>query len=358
MNYVNTKKIPLPAKDWVLLFNSLVNKSGYKVIEDETVVVPKTIILRDGLINSSFIIKKDGHLLEYITKKDNTEEFDLTSAKSAMNSFLGRKAINGSARQLTENKINISTANYTSSGIIKFNPLFSGCRKTCYYYDINSAWSSFMIKQVPDFRKEPLRFCKVGKNQIGFTSEGKLVRSGKACWVFDLIDTPEDIVSWVKKWFALKKSTNKLEKVKAKKYLNMVIGCLQNTQPLWRSWIIEQANEYVSKYWDPDTVLYINTDCVISTVPIPEIEANIGSEIGKWKKEICTVAIKQTASGWIYQKNLDLPVWRGMPKSAIIASGKAGVDILDYEGINKDGSVFWKYNKITMNYEELTDENS
>lgn len=201
------------------------------------------------------------------------------------------------------------------SGIIGFNPKFENKRTpNCISYDINSAFAFAMLNKMPDTSKHPKEFSIVKENEIGFTEDinGNMTCKfkGQFCeYVFPLIDSP--FKEFVNTWYNRKKNAkNDDEKAKAKAMLTHSVGYLQRINPFLRGAIIYYSNEYIKKFIDENT-LYWNTDSIVSCVQRPDIESNLGTELGQWKiTDTGDFALKNSN----YQWNKDIPTIRGVPK--------------------------------------------
>ena len=250
----------------------------------------------------------------YVFKKDTNDFIQKTSGSIAYSVL--RKYVD-----ITEYT---GTCQGTSSGILYKNKKYEGKRVKAYGYDVNSAFSYGMLQPMPLVETER-RYDYVKQGEIGFTGDEngymQLRKPGQfAVYVFKA-EINEGFHRFVNKWYKMKKTAkNKADKQKAKQILNFSIGALQHHNLFIRAAIIGYANERIAKLIDEHTI-YSNTDSIVSTVRRPDIEANIGDEIGQWKLEHEGLfAFKK----FNYQWNLDTPSYRGVPKSWF----KEGFDIL------------------------------
>lgn len=215
----------------------------------------------------------------------------------------------------------LSKTQHSSSGFLYKNDKYEGQRlKDCIGYDINSSYTWAMIQPMPDTSVEPDIGRKVKKGEVGFDCNYNLVFEGHfANLVYPLIESP--FKKFAKVWYDRKKNaTTPEEKKKAKDVLNASIGYFQRTNPVLRTAILWYANERIKSLIDEDT-LYCNTDSIISRTRRPDIEENLGNELGQWKVEhYGDFAFK----GYTYQWNLDKPTYRGICKSWF----KEGWDLL------------------------------
>lgn len=227
------------------------------------------------------------------------------------------------------------------SAILGFNEEKSGKRyENCYGYDLNSAFNFAMLKPMPDTSVKAKEWSKVKKNEIGFTYDDngdfKTVFEGHyAQYVFPLMESP--FKRFVEVWYNNKKNAKtKEEKQKAKNVLVYAVGYLQKHNPFLRAAIINYSNDYIKSFIDENT-LYWNTDSIISTVRRPDIECNLGNEIGQWKIEhIGTFAY----NGNNYQWNNSIPTVRGVPKSWFKKMFPDGFDVLRDE-IPFEGNAYY-----------------
>lgn len=157
----------------------------------------------------------------------------------------------------------------------------------CWGYDINSAYPAALLQPIPDVNN-PLGPGIIGENQVGFVldKEGFLEekKMGVAMWRFNLIESP-----WKEKYVPDKysdllfyKKIGDIEKAKKiKEEFVCSIGCLRNHNAFLYSHILTVCRENLQKYVNEDTIL-INTDCIYSATPRPDIP--IGTEIGLFKE--------------------------------------------------------------------------
>ena len=189
---------------------------------------------------------------------------------------------------------------FSAGSILWFNPKYNLTRiEHAIGYDLNSAFSAAMIQPMPDTRVD-FGPGYVEKGQIGFTTNIEfeiglddylttqfLRREGSyAQHRFKLIESPYK--KFVDSYYEKKKNPKDVnEKIKAKSMLNYSIGAIQNHNFYIRAAILEYCNEFmynlINKY--RDIILFSNTDSIVATEPIPEIEANLGNGLGQWKIE-------------------------------------------------------------------------
>ena len=230
------------------------------------------------------------------------------------------------------------------SGILYYNPEHNGTRQHAVGYDMNSAFSWGMLQDMPkDTEKGPINFNKktgeynerrVGPDEIGFGPNGELRETnGLARYIFKKEKSPFN--RFVDVWYARKKNAkNPIEKTKAKDMLVMCIGFMQRHNFWIRTAIIGYCNKLIThlirKY--RSEILLSNTDSIISTCRIPELDRNIGKNIGQWKLEHEGEFAYKNLN---YQWDLNKPTYRGTSKSWF----KDGWDILK-DARPTDGNFF------------------
>lgn len=240
---------------------------------------------------------------------------------------------------------------FSASPLIDFNPAYDKTRQEAWGYDLNSAYSSAMLSMWIDTSNCPeQKFIEVGK-EVGFGYKdvnGKMIlcllREGYSNYVFPITAVPEGVKKFIKVWYdRKKKAKNAEEKNKAKGMLNYLVGFLQRRNPYLRALIVCLCNEKIERLIDKDT-LFWNTDSIVSRVRRPDIEAELGDDIGQWKLEHSGVV---AYDGNTYQWNDDKPVWRGVPKNLI----PADYDLLN-SSMDEIQAPSWKYNFDTNRMEE------
>lgn len=168
----------------------------------------------------------------------------------------------------------------------------------CWSYDLNSAYSFAMLRDMPDTSKEPKINGLVGKNEIGFySSGGATVEEGAfAEYIFPLIKSPFE--SYVKNYYEKKaNAVDQFERFKWKNFLNIATGLLKRHNIFLRLAVLYYAAAYIASFIDENTV-YCNTDSIVSTKPRTDLP--IGTEIGQFKEERVNQDFKYLDVG-IYQ---------------------------------------------------------
>lgn len=197
---------------------------------------------------------------------------------------------------------------YSSTGILFYNDQFNG-RTKAYSYDLNSSYSNAMINcDYPDMDKFVGNNRVVGEDEIGFVDlpgNVQVVERGNiATYVYKKLPRTdklyEDMRRFVMHYYNMKKNAKTYEeKMKAKNFLNIAIGCLQNHNWMFRTCILSYANKIITdliwKY--KEHVIYCNTDNITLDIPI---ELDIGTDIGQFKVEHENEYVKKrgTAIQW------------------------------------------------------------
>lgn len=190
------------------------------------------------------------------------------------------------------------------------NKNFIGKRvENAYGYDMNSAYPFGMLQDLPD-TEHPLGAGIVKKGEYGFSITGLPVAVGDyALFRFPIMESPYK--HFVEVQYKKKKTAKtQAEKNTAKFIMNAAIGALQNHNCFLRAAIINnfhfKINEIINKYGNH--IISSNTDSIVSDIPIPEIEENLGDEIGQWKLEH-TGSFAISTNGYSTQWNLEKPVY-------------------------------------------------
>ena len=207
------------------------------------------------------------------------------------------------------------TALFSPSGILYWNKKYNCTRNMAYGYDMNSAFSWGMLQDMPSKTENgPIdTYRKVQDDEIGFDPSGDLCDPGEfAAFIFKKEESP--FKKFVQNWYSRKKNAKTREdKIKAKDILVMSVGYLQRVNFWYRAAIIGYCNNFIRKIIKkyPNDILLSNTDSIVSKSRIPELEDNLGKEIGQWKFE---------HNDWFaykrmnYQWGVGTPTYRGIPK--------------------------------------------
>jgi len=229
----------------------------------------------------------------------------------------------------------------SASPIIKYNEKYEMQELyNIYEYDLNSAYSSILLTEIPDLNK-PIFNAIVKKNQVGFLLNDELtlvdLPGFKADIVFDLIKLPASSQQYILRQYNNKHlAKTEYEKALYKLAMNAAIGYYQRFNPFLRSYIVNKCNAKIEDIIDDDTIL-CNTDAIFSLKRRPELE--LGTDIGQFKEIKIDRFIYR---GNNYQVNFDTPVYRGIPKHWF----KAGFNLLTDEVPKRN-------NKYKFNFKEL-----
>ena len=217
----------------------------------------------------------------------------------------------------------------SASNNLYSNPKYNGTRQHAYGYDMNSAFSWGMLQDMPkDTDKGPINKSRrrVQPDEIGFLITGELCFPGQSAdYIFK--SEPSPFKKFVEVWYNKKKNaSNPKERQYAKDMLTFSVGWLQRANYWLRAAIIGYCNRHmnsiINKYGD--IILFSNTDSIVSTERIPELDANIGKEVGQWKLEHDGMF---AYVGQVSQWDFTAPKYRGTPKSWF----KEGFDLLKDE---------------------------
>lgn len=204
---------------------------------------------------------------------------------------------------------------YTCSAgpIVDYNPKYENMDLyDIWEYDLNSAYSSIMLKSIPDVNN-PIFGTTLKKGQVGFILDDKCTMlEVPGCYVdiaFNLIKLSNKQKEYIEKLYHNKElAVDELEYNEIKTLLNAGIGYYQKWNPFMRSYIVNKCNNVISDIKDDETVLW-NTDAIFSLKRRPELP--LGSNIGEFKE----IHIKRFAyKGNNYQIDYELPKYRGIPK--------------------------------------------
>ena len=270
--------------------------------------------IEDKEVEFCLTYRRGSKVATYVFRKDG-EEF---SPRSGIEAF----RILNKYYKVPHAKFPTTGKQYSASGYLYFNKYYNNARhKNCYGYDINSAYPAAMCKDMPDTTVEPKIAKRLEEGEIGFTTDYKITTEvGKFCiYVYPRIKSP--FVKFATTRYNKKKKAQTREtKQYAKAILNCAIGYLQRVNPVLRTAILSYANQYIQSMVDENT-LYCNTDSIVSRKRRDDIEEFLGEGLGEWKIEHeGSFAYKNFTCQW----NLDLPTYRGIPKSWF----KEGWDVL------------------------------
>lgn len=278
-------------------------------------VIGFNAFLEDKLIQVRLTYKKGSKACTYIFYKDGRKE--------------NQKINGGDAFKILNQYYHIprfsdaSILGMTSSPFLYYNPKYNRQRVKAIGYDMNSAYSFAMLKNMPDTSVTP-RQGTIKPGEIGFieienpnnTNQMILVPkfTGFSLWIFPEIESP--FKKFVKTWY--KRKQNKESKEKAKQVLNYSVGYLRKVNPFLYATILYYARIKIESLIDENTI-YCNTDSIVSITPRDDLK--LGIDIGEWKIEHQgDFAYKE----YNYQWNLEAPAYRGKSKKWF----KEGWDLL------------------------------
>lgn len=218
----------------------------------------------------------------------------------------------------------------SASPLLYSNPEHEGKRIYVYEYDLNSAYAAILLKDTFPNIDKPVAPGVVKKGEIGFSINYDIRHEGEfAPYIFKTMESPYK--EYVRKYYDIKSTTkDKNTKATAKAMLNYGVGYWQRVNPILRAYVVNSCNEYMKSIIDENTVM-ANTDAIFSLVERPDLQ--LGNEIGQWKVEQGDFAYR----GFNYQWGLNVPTYRGIPKSWF----KKGWDILKDE-LPNNGNI-WKF---------------
>lgn len=215
----------------------------------------------------------------------------------------------------------------SASPVLGYNPKYNRTRQYAYSYDLNSAYGAVILKGWIDTSVPP-QVKIIEEDEVGFSADlSDLLPVGEfSLFVFKKCAPPPGLVRFVNNYYAKKKNPlNKKEKTTAKNMLTHTFGCLQNKNYFLRAYIVASCNRFILDLIDKDT-LYYNTDCIVSRVRRPDLEENLGVEIGQWKLDH---EGQFAYDGFTYQWDFEKPAWRSVPKKWI----PEHYDILDCDNV-------------------------
>lgn len=297
--------------------------------------------INDALVKISITLIDNGEPITYYTYKDDRDYIPTMAGMNAYTTLCKYWKV----PKFEDLGYKISSY-FSASPLIGYNPKYNKQRLPAWGYDLNSAYSYAMLREWIDTTDYRTGYIEEGEVGLTYNEEGKIVierRIGKyAQFVFKKMETPEGIKRFIDKYYNMKKNaTNREEKQKAKDMLNLCVGYLQRVNPFLRAWIVCQCNELIESLLDENS-LFWNTDCIVSRVRRPDIEALLGVECGQWKLEHEGVVAYIENK---YQWNDEVPVYRGVPKSAF----PENYDILR-DGVPKV-NLIWEFDPDTISFE-------
>ena len=190
--------------------------------------------------------------------------------------------------------VEIPKEKYRAKGAyIWYNEKYQNQKVKCWAYDINASYPTVFIKYNAPNINNPLGYGVVEENQVGFITDYEnfriMVDKGEIAEErYELLSDKdmEPIRKYVKDSFNAKnyykKVGDKINADKEKSRLNNAIGVLRNHNVDLYTWILTKARREIEQWVDEDTIA-INTDCIYSAKPRPEIP--LGNNIGEYKED-------------------------------------------------------------------------
>ena len=190
--------------------------------------------------------------------------------------------------------VEIPKEQYRAKGAyIWYNEKYQKQKVKCWAYDINASYPTVFMKYNAPNVNNPLGYGVVEENQVGFVTDYEgfriMVDKGEIAEErYELLSDKdmEPIRKYVKDSFNAKnyykKVGDKINADKEKSRLNNAIGVLRNHNIDLYTWILTKARREIEQWVDEDTIA-INTDCIYSAKPRPEIP--LGNNIGEYKED-------------------------------------------------------------------------
>lgn len=309
----------------------------YRTMNELKAFVPDLCYTRDIVVELSEtklkITSKWGSLFKDCRYKVTTYIFDLNEKVSS--SLTGQRAFatmqkyfkvckckDTEGYEFMKKYLDEETGKYVTSAspLVGYNSKYNNSElHNVYEYDLNSAYSAALMKQIPDLDHPIIDGKKCAKDEVGF-----IIDSGMAmvdyrhnCIAdvkFKLIETPESLKKFLKVYYDKKKTAPKdsQERLDAKLMMNAAIGYTQRWNPFLRAYVVGKCNATIKDIINQhrENIVMWNTDAVFSTIELPELK--LSNEIGDFKVESCkTFRIK----GNNYQIDDEIPTMRGTPKT-------------------------------------------
>lgn len=279
--------------------------------------------------------KVAGKLRKYIFRLDGAKDMHLSDGGTAL-SLMTRMADDPSKIQRyyavdkPKRKV-IEEGGETpanSAGFLYSNDRrFGGKETIAWEYDINSAYAWAACQPIPDL-KTMRKDCLLEEGEIGFVEEYNIRKGANPVltqimvegegkfvqYAFKTVESPYK--HWAEFYYNKKAKAERgsTERAKVKALLVMGIGELANVNPFVRNCIVERCNRRIQRLIDANTI-YCNTDSIISAVPRPDIERQLGDLLGDFKLEKAGVGFRLKKGTLICQWVGEKPKYRGVPKS-------------------------------------------
>lgn len=283
----------------------------------------------EGIATFKITLRDGKERTEFVCRLDEAEVFATKTGLSAFN-------ILQHYYKSPKSPVNVTAS---ATPLLWLNEDYNETRNYAYEYDLNSAYSSIMLRDTFPDTSKLLKPGVVKDDEIGFDLHLNIVHTGcYAIYRFKTMESPYK--DFVKTYYNKKKNAkNAQEKADAKIVLNASVGYWQRKNPFLRAYIVNSCNEFMLNLMDENTI-YCNTDAIVSLKPRPDIEKNLGQEIGQWKKIEGYFAYK----GFNYQWNDEIPSFRGIPKNWF----KKGWDILKDDLPYLNNAWFFDENMIKL----------
>lgn len=209
-------------------------------------------------------------------------------------------------------------------------------------YDVNSMFSWGLLQPMPNTNVAARIDTKLKPNEIGFIEPDIVTYKvgDHVDYAFPLMESP--FKRFVDYYYGIKSnhSNDKIKRQIAKDTMNYFIGYCQRKNSFIRTTVIDNCNKrmwnLIHKY--KDKIIYVNTDSIVATSNIDELDAAIGDGVGEWKID---KKGRFAFNGFNYQ-------WEGQAPSVRGKKGHyapADYDILK-DGTSFDDSSEYHYDKI------------
>lgn len=331
---VQPEKMADIIKDAIMSFKNIYRKK----FNIKKHIIKDSCYIEDGLLVIKCTTEYQGVMHTYYTYKDGREIIEGVPEGGSCYAILARHYWKAEERN-QEYKL-------SARPLLGYNPTYNRTRQYAWSYDLNSAYTRCILEGWIDTEPGPQQKI-VEEGEVGFDSTlSDLVDEGEfSLFVFKKCPTPEGLEKFCHTYYERKKNPkDKKEKMTAKNMLNHPVGCLQNKDPFLRAYVVATCNRYISDLLDENT-LYYNTDCIVSRVRRPDLEANLGIEVGQWKLDHEGMF---AYDGFTYQWDNEKPSWRSVPKEWIPDE----YDILDCDDVNIIETNVWYMNWTTLTFEK------
>lgn len=300
----------------------------------------------DGPLTIHVITEYEGKTCNYYTYKDGREIIEGVPEGSTCYCIM--------ARHYWKPEHEIPSCGLSATPALGYNLKYNKTRNYAYSYDLKSAYAGVIVNGWIDTTTGPMEKI-VEEDEVGFTADlSQLVEVGEySMFVFKKCAPPPGLLKFIEVYYNRKEHPkDRKEKVTAKNMLCHPIGCLQNKNYFLRAYVVASCNTYILNLIDENTLHY-NTDCIVSLTRRPDIEANIGPNVGQWKFEREGMFAYR---GYTYQWDNEKPTWRSVAKSQIPEE----YDVLNDNTELIEGNVWymdWEKIKFTKKEGVIENEN-